>query len=357
MRLFKYISILAVAALGAYFLFFRDNPYQEISGRTFGTYYDVKIRTEHKNRLLLQKIKNELEQINAEMSVFEPGSEINNINDAAAEQPIDLSDNMSDVMRSAREVYRLTDGSFDPTVGQLVDLWGFGAGRHADIPTDELIKETLKNVGFNKLSFSNNYKTLQKNSRSLMLNLSAIAKGYAVDRIAALLKQEGYQNFVIDIGGEIYASGEKSDTNKGWNIGIAVPKLDNGPEQNAAVIRLHNMAVATSGDYRNYYYKDNKRYSHTISPQTGYPVEHNLASATVFDTTCMRADALATAFMAMGEKKGLNFADKNKIAVIFFIRNENNEVRMIASQEAQKLLDEYEILPSAESGNSGREIK
>lgn len=177
MRLFKYISILAVTALGAYFLFFRDNPYQEISGRTFGTYYNVKIRTEHKNRLLLQKIKNELEQINAEMSVFEPGSEINNINDAAAGQPIDLSDNMSDVMRSAREVYRLTEGSFDPTVGQLVDLWGFGAGRHADIPTDEQIKETLKTVGFNKLSFSDNYKTLQKNNRSLMLNLSAIAKG------------------------------------------------------------------------------------------------------------------------------------------------------------------------------------
>ena len=291
------------------------------------------------------------------MSVFEPGSEINNINDAAAGQPIDLSDNMSDVMRSAREVYRLTEGSFDPTVGQLVDLWGFGAGRHADIPTDEQIKETLKTVGFNKLSFSDNYKTLQKNNRSLMLNLSAIAKGYAVDRIALLLKQEGYQNFVIDIGGEIYASGEKSDANKGWNIGIAVPKLDNAPEQNAAVIRLRNMAVATSGDYRNYYYKDNKRYSHTISPQTGYPVEHNLASATVFDTTCMRADALATAFMAMGEKKGLVFADKNKIAVIFFVRNENNEIRMIASQKARELLDEYEILPPAESRHPGRRIK
>lgn len=190
-----------------------------------------------------------------------------------------------------------------------------------------------------------------------MLNLSAIAKGYAVDRIALLLKQEGYQNFVIDIGGEIYASGEKSDANKGWNIGIAVPKLDNAPEQNAAVIRLRNMAVATSGDYRNYYYKDNKRYSHTISPQTGYPVEHNLASATVFDTTCMRADALATAFMAMGEKKGLVFADKNKIAVIFFVRNENNEIRMIASQKARELLDEYEILPPAENRHPGRRIK
>lgn len=209
MRLFKYISILAVTALGAYFLFFRDNPYQEISGRTFGTYYNVKIRTEHKNRLLLQKIKNELEQINAEMSVFEPGSEINNINDAAAGQPIDLSDNMSDVMRSAREVYRLTEGSFDPTVGQLVDLWGFGAGRHADIPTDEQIKETLKTVGFNKLSFSDNYKTLQKNNRSLMLNLSAIAKGYAVDRIALLLSRKDIKT-LSSISAEKFMPPEKN---------------------------------------------------------------------------------------------------------------------------------------------------
>ena len=357
MRLIKYISILAVVTLGTYFLFFRNNPYQEISGRTFGTYYNIKIRTEHKNRALLQKIKNELEQINGEMSVFEPGSEINNINDTAAGELITLSDNMAELMRSAREVYRLTEGNFDPSVGRLVDLWGFGVERHADIPTDKQVKETLKNVGFNKLIFSNNYKNLQKSNSGLMLNLSAIAKGYAVDRISKLLKKEGYQNFVVDIGGEVYASGEKSDTNKGWNVGIAMPKLDATLEQNAAVIRLHNLAVATSGDYRNYYYKDNKRYSHTISPQTGYPVEHNLASATVFDSSCMRADALATGFMTMGEKKGLDFADKNKIAAIFFVRNENNQPRMIASKEAQKLLEKYEISTPSDNEPSAQKAK
>ena len=347
MRLFKYISILVVISLGTYLLFFRENPYQEISGRAFGTYYNVKIKTERKNRLLTSRIKEELEKINTEMSVFEPGSEINSINEAGAHQAINLSDNMSTLMRSADEIYRLTDGNFDPTVGQLVDLWGFGAGRHSDLPSDEQIKNTLKNTGFNKLSFANNYKILQKANADIIINLSAIAKGYAVDRLSAILKNAGYKDYIVDIGGEIYASGEREEGTSGWNVGIASPNLGNNTEENAAVIRLHNMAVATSGDYRNYYYKNNKRYSHTISPQTGYPVEHNLASATVFDDNCMRADALATAFMAMGEEKGLKFANRNKIAVVFFTRNEYNETQMITSNEAKKLLDKYQILSEA----------
>lgn len=349
MRFFKYISILLVLTLGTYLLFFRDNPYQEISGRAFGTYYSIKIKTEHKNRLLIGRIKDELDKINNEMSVFEPGSEINNINEAEAKQAINLSDNMAALMRNADEIYRLTKGNFDPTVGKLVDLWGFGAGRHSDIPTDEQIKNTLKTTGFDKLSFTNNYKILQKDNADIIINLSAIAKGYAVDRVATLLKNAGYKDYIVDIGGEIYASGTRSEDTEGWNIGIAVPKLDNSPEENAAIIRLHNLAVATSGDYRNYYYKNNKRYSHTISPQTGYPVEHNLASATVFDNNCMRADALATAFMAMGEEKGLKFANKHKIAVIFFTRNEYNETNMISSNEAKKLLNKYQILPTDET--------
>lgn len=355
MRLFKYISILVVIALGTYLLFFRENPYQEISGRTFGTYYNIKIKTEHKNRLLTNRIKEELDKINSEMSVFEPGSEINTINETGAHQAINLSDNMAKLMRSADEIYRLTDGNFDPTVGQLVDLWGFGAGQHSDIPTDQQIKDTLKSTGFNKLSFANNYKIMQKSNADTLINLSAIAKGHAVDRVSAILKNAGYKDYIVDIGGEIYASGAREEGVNGWNIGIAAPNLDNAPEENAAVIRLHNMAVATSGDYRNYYYKNNKRYSHTISPQTGYPVEHNLASATVFDSNCMRADALATALMAMGEEKGLKFANKNKIPVIFFTRNEYNETKMISSNEAQKLLDKYQIV--SEDATSTQEKK
>ena len=355
MRFFKYISILVVISLGTYLLFFRDNPYQEISGRTFGTYYNIKIKTERKNRLLTSRIKEELDKINTEMSVFEPGSEINNINEAGAHQAINLSENMATLMRSADEIYRLTNGNFDPTVGQLVDLWGFGAGRRSGVPTDEQIKNTLKSTGFDKLTFANDYKILQKDDANILINLSAIAKGYAVDRISTILKNGGYKDYIVDIGGEIYASGNRGEGSSGWNIGVALPQLDSTTEENAAVIRLHNLAVATSGDYRNYYYKNNKRYSHTISPQTGYPVEHNLASATVFDKNCMRADALATAFMAMGEEKGLKFANKYKIPVILFTRNEYNETQMISSNAAQKLLDKYQILPETTDNSETKE--
>lgn len=351
MRLFKYFSIFAALVFAGYFFLFQDNPYQEINGRAFGTYYNIKIRTDYKNRSLLSKVKTVLDNVNSRMSVFEPGSEINDINEAPAGQLIELSDEMSYLLENTNSVYRLTNGNFDPSVGQLVDLWGFGAGKHKDIPTDQEIKDTLKNVGFNKLIFSADYQTVRKNNSHFNINLSAIAKGYAVDKVAEMLKKEGYKDFVVEIGGEVLASGEKSDQNAGWNIGIARPGKDTAADENAVVIRLHNLAVATSGDYRNYYYKDNKRYSHTISPQTGYPVEHNLASVTVFDKSCMRADAIATGLMVMGEKKAMSFANQQRIPVIMFVHDEKNGSQMLVSKEAQKLLNKYEIKLNESSSN------
>ena len=160
-------------------------------------------------------------------------------------------------------------------------------------------------------------------------------------QLAQLLKNEGYKNFVIEIGGEVYASGQKSGTNKGWNSGIAYPSKDSQTTSNAAVVRLSDMAAATSGDYRNYYYQNNKRYSHTISPTTGFPVDHNLASVTVFDSSCMQADAIATGIMALGEVEGLKLANKHNIPIIMFIRNDNNEFIMQTSKSADKLLNKY----------------
>ena len=345
MRFLKYISIATIFALGIYFVVIRNNPYQEISGKAFGTYYNIKIRTENKNRELPLKIKNELNKINQEMSVFEPDSEINKINALETAQTIEISDNMNTLLSSAKKIHHLTNGNFDPTVGPLVELWGFGTVKQNLTPTTEQIQATLKNIGFDKIKLNN--KTLSKQNHNLMINLSAIAKGYAVDRISNLLQSEGYKNYVIEIGGEVYASGSKSDTTKGWTIGVASPTQDSQTTENSAIVILSNMAVATSGDYRNYYYKDNKRYSHTISPQTGYPVEHNLASVTVFDSNCMNADAIATGIMAMGETKGLKFANQNKIPAIFFIRNEKNEIELLLSKQGQELLSKQGIILSS----------
>ena len=343
MRFLKYISIATICALVIYFVLLRNNPYQEISGKTFGTYYNIKIRTTEKNRELPLKIKKELDNINMEMSVFEPDSEINRINTLQTQQKIDISRHMSELLVATKKIYQSTYGHFDPTVAPLVELWGFGTSKQNTAPTPEQIQNTLQHIGFNKIQLSNNNQTLSKSNGNVTLNLSAIAKGYAVDRLANLLQQEGHQNFVIEIGGEVYTSGTKSENISGWNIGIAQPIRDNYNVENAAVIRLSNMAVATSGDYKNYYYKDNKRYSHTISPHNGYPVAHNLASVTVFDKSCMIADAIATGMMAMGESKALYYANQNKIPAILFVRDNNNEIRMFTSDEGKKLLNKLSL--------------
>lgn len=338
MKFLKYFSIFAIAVIIVYLIAFRDNRFQEIRGKVFNTYYTIKIHSPRKSSSLSGKIQHELDLVNQYMSVFEPESEINAINDAPANQTVDLSEEMSKILEKSYRINKMSDGKFDPTIGRLIDLWGFGTKKRQDFPTKEEVKDTLRQVGFNKIQFSDNFTKLQKTNNDVNINLSAIAKGYAVDKIAELLKKEGYKDFIIEIGGEVYASGTKSEEANGWNVGVKSPSdTDN---ENAAVVTIKNLAVATSGDYRNYFNYNDKRYSHTISPQSGYPVQHNLTSVSVFHKNCMTADGLATAIMAMGEKEGLAFANRNKIAAILFIRTPDDTFQMRASQEAKKLLED-----------------
>lgn len=334
MRILKYFFLAAAAVVLIYLIFFRENSFQEIRGKAFNTSYSIKIKTPHNNAALSRKIQTELEKVNEQMSVFEPGSEINIINETPAKQTVELSDEMSNLLQQSYSIYKMSGGSFDPTVGKLIDLWGFGTKKTIEFPKDDEIKAALEQTGFNKIHFSSDYKNLKKDVGEVNINLSAIAKGYAVDKIAELLKKEGYKDFIIEIGGEVIAEGEKSEQTKGWNVGIKSPDS----EENAAVVTMHNLSVATSGDYRNYFYYKDKRYSHTIIPQTGYPVEHKLASVSVFHKSCMMADGLATAIMVMGEEDGLKFANRNNIPAVFFVRTDNNGYEMLVSQSAEKLL-------------------
>ncbi len=307
-----------------------------ISGQVFGTFYNIKIRAGNENRLLQREVKEELAKVNAEMSVFEMSSEISEINRQPAEKWIDLSPEMSKLLKNAYQIYKMSDGAFDPTTARLIDLWGFGTkGSIQKLPDEEDIREILKTTGFNKIQFSHDFKRLRKSHAETTLNLSAIAKGYGVDRLAALLKQSGYSDFVVEVGGEVVASGAKSDTLDGWNIGIATPT--NEGNENSFVVTLKDYAVATSGDYRNFFYIDDKQYSHTINPRTGYPIEHNLVSVTVFHKECMMADGLATAIMAMGDEKAKNFISKNGLATVMFVKDENKNIKPIISEAAQKL--------------------
>ncbi len=336
-RLFKYFSLFIILTAGILYYMHIRSPYKIMAGETMNTYYRIKIRTNKPNNLLHNSIKEELQRINEEMSVFDSMSEISQLNRDDSGTWIDISPRLSEVMRASHQAYTESRGYFDPTVGKLVDLWGFGSGKNRKLPNDEEIKEALKSTGFNKLRFNDDFSKVQKTNAETYVNLSALAKGYAVDQIAELLSNMGYTDYIVEIGGEIKAKGNRGEKEKGWNIGVAEPNTETA--KNAFVVTLKNYAVATSGDYRNFFYYNDKRYSHTISPKDGYPVEHNLASVTVFDDSCMYADALATAIMAMGEKKGLTFANNNNLAAILFVRDGDNQFKAILSKNAKKLLE------------------
>ena len=237
MRIIKYLIFLLVLASCLWYFVGHKKEYQIISGQTFGTYYTIKIRSSEDNTHLQKVIKEEFAKINSQMSVFDINSEISNINYEVAGQWIELSPEMSFLMKSAYQTYRQSNGAFDPTVGKLVDLWGFGTSGSVDkLPDQENIALVLKSTGFDKVTFGAQFEKMRKNNSETMINLSALAKGYGVDRIAALLKEQGFKNFVIEVGGEVYASGKKSDTVNGWNIGIVNPQNDN--EVNAYVVKL-----------------------------------------------------------------------------------------------------------------------
>ena len=336
MRIIKYLSFLLVSAFILWYFIGHKKEYQIISGETFGTYYNIKIKSSEDNTHLQKLIKDEFEKINMQMSVFNTNSEISNINRELAGQWIDLSPEMAFVMKNAYQFYKQSDGAFDPTVGRLIDLWGFGTkGSVEKEPDKDEIAQILKTTGFDKVSFDAKYEKIRKNNDKTIINLSAIAKGYGVDRIAKLLKEQGLKNFVIEVGGEVYASGKKSETIDGWNVGIVNPQNDN--EVNAFVVKLKNFAAATSGDYRNFFYVDGKKYSHTIDPKTGYPAENSLLSVTVFDKSCMRADALATAIMSMGEKKSYNFIKQLNLPVVLFMKDESGNLQSWISDAAKNL--------------------
>lgn len=336
LKVFKIILILGLIA-GTVFYYTRSRvTMQSMSGETMNTYYRITIRSSEENTLLHNKIKDELQQITNEMSVFENISDISQFNKNMEKGWIDVPASLAVILKESYHIYQQTGGYFDPSVGKLVDIWGFGNGKTHKVPTEEEIKETRQDVGFNKISFSKDFRKAKKSNYGITLNLSAIAKGYAVDKVAELLEKEGYTDFIVDIGGEVKAKGKRSKKAAGWNVGIARP--EGKADEYEAIVSLKNMSVATSGDYRNYFYIDGRRYSHTIDPKTGYPVEHNLASVTVFDKNCMRADGLATGIMSMGENKGIEFANNNKIAAVLFVRGDE-EYQVLISNEAKKLLN------------------
>jgi thiamine biosynthesis lipoprotein len=283
-----------------------------IEGRTMGTTYHIRVVTGFLQGVsgLKEKIENRLVEINAAMSTYQKDSEIsrfNEINQVGGK--FKISDDFYRVMKTAQKIYRLSDGAWDGTVNPLVDLWGFGRGgaKHK-IPLEADISTLLSKVDFEKIEVLEPGFLLKKHA-AVTLDLSSIAKGYGVDQVADTLRKEGFQNYLVEIGGEVFASGYRQDGNP-WRIGINRPQADAAFDEVYKVVNLRNKAFATSGDYRNFFRVDGIRYSHIIDPRSGFPVSNGVVSVTIIADTCTFADGLATAIMVMGREKGLELINR-----------------------------------------------
>lgn len=341
MRTITYISI-ALIIISLFYLPAQTTKekYYEVNGQTMGTFYHIKIRQEnesHNIRAIKQKIEDELKSINNQMSMFVEESEINIINQAPIETKIKLSTPLSFLLQNAKQIYHETEKAFDPTIKPLTDLWGFGQRQIKDIPSDKEIKQAKQHIGLDKISITKDGTYLIKKA-NVTFDLSAIAKGYGVDRLTELLKKEGFNNFIIEIGGEIKTRGKRDEKGNDWNIALTIPIKTLHPQ--AYILNLKDEAVATSGNYRNYYEKNGKKYGHTLSPQTGYPVETDILSATVINPSGMKADAYATSLMVLGWKKGKMLAEKLNLAVILQRINKEKEFELYISPSARKNIKE-----------------
>ncbi len=278
-------------------------PYKKSEGQIFGTTYHI---TYQSNENLSNGILNELRNVDNSLSMFNPESTISLINSNKGKATDSL---FREVFRLSMEIARQTDGAFDITIAPLVNAWGFGFKNKKSLGPQQ-IDSLLDMVGYNKVKIEND--KLIKNDSRIMLDCSGIAKGYGCDRVAQFLESHNVDNYMIEIGGEIRAHGV-NEQHENWTIGIVRPQDDNKSQDNTLqnVLKLTNVALATSGNYRNFYYQNGKKYAHTIDPQTGYPVQHSILSSTVLAQTCAEADAYATSFMVMGLEKAKKLLARN----------------------------------------------
>jgi len=266
---------------------------------------------------LAQHIETELGRVNGQMSHYLPASELSLFNAAPANEWIAVSRELAEVVALALDLAHQSGGAFDITAYPLVELWGFGPSRRQELPTAGEIETAMAQVGYQRLQVRLSPPELRKASDQLRLDLSAIAKGHGVDRLARLLESRGCANYLIEIGGEVRARGV-NPTGEPWRVGIDVQV--SGSHHPQLVLRLTDSAVATSGDYRNYRVIGDQRLSHTIDPRTGHPVSHGMASVTVLAESAALADGLATLIHVLGPTDGLRFANRRSIAVLVLTR-------------------------------------
>ena len=314
------------------FLFYscdKHNNTYEINGFTMGTTYSVKII---ENALDSSKVRSHidsiLDSINMDMSTYIESSSISEFNDYNIGRKYPISNDFHKVLVSSKYFSKLTGGAFDITVNPLVKLWGFSKKSLERLPRENEIKQILKTIGMDNLIIGEDSWISKKNE--VTIDLSAIAKGYAVDKISEYLTNLNMKNHMVEIGGEVRVSGLNIDNNK-WQIGIQYPSFQRSSNKTVysdinphTVIKISDISIATSGDYRNYFNFKGRRYSHIISPKTGYPVENKIISVSVISKECLNADALATALIVMDIQDGIDLIEQLDGYESFFILEDNS---------------------------------
>ena len=302
---------------------------QHLAGRSMGTTWQVTVASDRESAELRDGIQAELDRVVAQMSTWEPQSDISRFNRAPAGSEHVLPEGFFKVLEAALTLAASTQGAYDPTVGPLVNLWGFGPdGQRRASPDDDAIETMRQRTGWQRLRIDPaRHAAVQPGA--LYVDLSSIAKGYGVDRVAAYLEAAGSEAYLVEVGGELRARGRKPD-GQPWRVAVEQPAPQDqgadagnpgGPRLSGVVVALDQLSMATSGDYRHFFEQGGQRYSHTIDPRSGRPVTHALASVTVLHRDCMQADALATAMSVLGPEEGWRYAIERDLAVLFFIHD------------------------------------
>jgi len=305
----------------------------ELTGKSMGTTYNV-VAVDHTRDLtktqVSKAVEDALAMVNQQMSNWDAGSEISRFNAQTGLAPIAVSDALAEVMQAAVEVNAASRGRFDTTVGPLIEAWGFGAPGQSALPSDAEIATARAASGHqNTLLIGTG--TIQKTRPGAQVYLAAIGKGYGADHVAAALEALGLNDYLIEIGGDLYASGKNPD-GQPWQIGIETPIV--GARAVHDVVGVSGLGLASSGDYRNYFEVDGERFSHVIDPATGRPITHKTASATVLHDNAMLADAWATAMLTLGRDEGLEIAETQEIAVMFIDRDTSSEALSFTTTES-----------------------
>ena len=296
-----------------------------------GTYFVVETYCEHNP--LQKQILNELDRLNQIFSTYIPESQISRFNEGDTERWVEVDIDFVTVVTEAQKISELTDGAFDPTVGPLVEEWGFGNRQRDSIPDPLVLAELAKNIGLQHVKVRTEPSSLLK-SEPVSLDLSAIAKGFAVDKLSELVESLDCGNYMVDIGGEVSVRGINL-SNRLWRIGIQHPLAKDSV---LGYLTLSQGALASSGTYANRFLHSGVEYSHIIDPRTGWPIDHKLVSVSVFSDNAMQADGLATAMLVMGTQGALDLAEAHGLAVLLIERTHDDQVKLNATRAFKEKL-------------------